>query len=154
MGNFMDFAKILEGKIRKEVESNLISEGIQVLNPGKSSADCFGGSREIDTHPAHLAFLMSQVSIHKGQAIPKKSTYPKPTVKIRPPHFLTEVQIGAFQFFIQMGSQLHPNFSSKELKQQFWLLAKLLHPDYSKDSGLKFIELKAAYKALQQVVAK
>ncbi len=154
MGDFMNFAQILEGKIRKEVESSLVSEGIAARNVDNSSAENFGGRREIDTDPAHLAYLMSQLPAAKTAFSPLKSTYPKPAPKARPPHFLTESQSLAYQFFMHWGGTLSPSFNAKELKQQFWSLAKRLHPDCPQGSGPRFIELKAAYKDLQQALKK
>lgn len=156
MSAFMDFAQILEGKIRNDIENSM---GISANSQQKQSTqrpETFSQSKEIDTDPAHLAYLMSQVNMLKTANSPRetsntsfKTGYPQPAPRPVKPHSLTPLQARAHRFFASHGLELSPAFSAKELKKGFWTLAKKLHPDCSKGSSGPFIELKSAYRELQ-----
>lgn len=133
----MNFASILEGKIRKEIESSMNSRPSPSIN-----VDNF------DTDPAHLAFILSQVSPLKSVKVASKSGYPRTQPKPITPHQLTEAQQKARNTFAKWGLELSPAFTRHELKKGFWSLAKRLHPDHSGLSGQEFMELRAAYQTL------
>ncbi len=152
----MGFAQILEGKIRKDIEASMSSSSNSQQNVDNSGAktarknqESFGQRSEIDTDPAHLAYLMSQLKTAKTSISPLKSSYPKPAPRPRTEHSLTPLQSRALRFFTSHGVDLGSAFTAKELKKGFWTLAKKLHPDHSKGSGAPFIELKSAYRELQ-----
>jgi len=142
MSGFMEFAQILEDKIRKDLESPRPNESFAGLPRNHHH-------REIDTDPAHLAYLLSQLNTQKPGPQSQRSTYPKPVPRPRKVHFLTPLQLRAHRFFTDNGAALTRDFTAKELKHGFWTLAKKLHPDHSKGSGAPFIELKSAYRELQ-----
>lgn len=133
MGKQSQFAEILESKIRSD------------LSKDQAPLEC---SREFDTDPAHLAYLMSQ--IQRLNFTSKKTTfaYPslkrptnthprvqeKPSIEL-PPHVLTETELQAANDFKNWNEALNPRFSKAELKAAFRRLAKRLHPDLSLKSG-------------------
>ncbi len=106
----------------------------------------------IDSDPAHLAYLMSQVG--KFEFRNTRSQYPKPAVRPqrpRPAHNLTASQKLSFEFLKTYVHDLSEGFTATELKKAFRQTAIILHPDRGGSAEL-FIELKAHYEELKAVV--
>lgn len=140
MGSFIEFAQVLEGKIKKEIQS---------------SSD-FHSNNELETleNPGylHLSWLLGNQEIQRKPLSVKTTPYrqyhrPPPP---RKPHKLSERQKKAWDFFHLHQAGLDLGFTKKELKQGFRTLALRLHPDQGGSSGL-FMELKEAYQALLTV---
>lgn len=89
-------------------------------------------------HPVVLFFhsgtggtvMDSRVARAYGAAIrPGAAAAPKPAAEMRPTRVLTERQQQALAHFVGLGARLHADFTSRELRSAFRLLARLYHPD-------------------------
>jgi hypothetical protein len=106
----------------------------------------------LDSDPAHLAFLMSQIS--KVQTSAPKGKYPAPAVRPqRKAHTLNAAQTQAFNFFSIYTHDFSPGFTEGELRKAFRKSALALHPDHGGNTQ-QFIELKEHYQTLQSVFTK
>lgn len=108
-------------------------------------------SREFDTDPAHLAYLMSQVQKLETPHNRAAKAYPQAPPRPVTPYLLTEPQSKAQVYFQSWDEPLSPRFTRAELKAAFRRLAKRLHPDLSLRSGQEFMELKKSYEILKDV---
>jgi len=117
----MEFAQVLERKIRKEIEreSSRTSSSSQNSHPSSEIQS------ELWTHLVGNLGTRRFETPQKGQAYHRLRPAPRP----RPNHSLSESQTLAFTFFAQQGSPLAANFSSADLKLAFRRLALKLHPD-------------------------
>jgi hypothetical protein len=142
MPTYMEFAQILEKKIRKEIERDssprsFSSENAQASNEIQS---------ELWTHlVGHLGTRRFEAP-QKGQAYHRLRPAPRP----RPHHSLNESQTQAFAFFAHQGAPLAANFSSADLKLAFRRLALKLHPDQG-GTAASFQKLMQARSILQTV---
>ncbi|MGZ3742622.1 MAG: DnaJ domain-containing protein [Pseudobdellovibrionaceae bacterium] len=138
MGKELNFQQILENKIR---------------TPGRP-LDSKNPTSTQNFDPAHLAYLMGQISQSFFRPPPPsqiRKTYPSRPTPPPPPHSLSEEQQVALSFFVLQGVQLSPAFPQKELKKAFRSLALKLHPDMNKGAESAFIELKSNYEKLNRL---
>jgi len=118
---------------------------------GNSSTNS-SASTMLDSDPAHLAFLMSQVS--RVQTSAPKGKYPAPVVRPqRKAHTLNAAQTQAFNFFTIYIHDFSPGFTEAELRKSFRKLALILHPDHGGQAE-QFMDLKDHYATLQGVFTK
>lgn len=111
-------------------------------------------STYIDTDPSHLAFLMSQIG--KFEFETRRGQYPRPAIRPqrpRPAHALSPSQKQSFEFLKTYIHDLSEGFTGAELKKAFRQTAMILHPDQG-GSPEQFMELKAHYETLQEVLQK
>jgi hypothetical protein len=108
-------------------------------------------SRDFDTDPAHLAYLMSQVQRLKTPLKAANKAYPHFPSRPITPYNLTELEAKAQAFFQNWSETLSPRFSRAELRSAFRRLAKKLHPDLSPSSAQEFMELKKSYEILKLI---
>lgn len=138
MGKFIEFAEVLEQKIRKSWMSE--------QRPSEPQAKV----QDIeDTSPTCLAQLLGKQPIYRSTLTGNKAyqRFHKP----RPAHRLNAAQIAALAFFKSQGQELSASFSKRELKKAFRALAIRLHPDHGAGSSGDFIVLKNAYDLLSTV---
>ena len=148
MGEFVQFAKILEGKLRKELRQELLQEMLPpATSPAKNSSD-LGFENEI----AHLAWLLGQTPTHRTKVAPQQTPYQKwaPRPKPRPDHKLSADQEKAFHTLKTWSTELPANFSRHELKAAFRKAAMATHPDRG-GSADRFWEAQSAYQSLSQL---
>jgi hypothetical protein len=139
MGTFIEFAEILEKKIRKEIERD--------GHPQTPSEDFRASSKihsELWTHLVGQMDAHHFQNPHQGQAYHRLRPAPRP----RPDHQLSTEQSKALMFFAKHGQDLAANFSSADLKRSFRALALKLHPDQG-GSSLLFQTLVQAREQLQ-----
>ena len=147
MGGFQDFAKILETRIRKEIEAESFS----------THSKPFEASFERDELPLGFAWILGQQGLLAPHTQEKKSENRARQaygVKLKPlpPHTLNRVQGLAFELFQNLGASLLPSFKKQDLKKAWRHVAKVTHPDQG-GSAQAFREAQAAYKTLQTVFA-
>lgn len=97
------------------------------------------------TDPAHLAFLIGQIT-RTQSASPRKFPY-KPSISPRKPHELNIFEQEAFSFFSQYQPQLSNAFTRQEIKSAFRKIALSLHPDQG-GTAQEFMQLREHYKTL------
>ena len=118
---------------------------------GTQAEKSFAGTI-LDSDPAHLAFLMSQVS--RVQSPAPRGKYPAPAVRPqRKAHTLNAAQTQAFNFFTIYIHDFSPAFTEGELRKAFRKLALILHPDHGGQAE-QFMDLKANYETLQTIFTK
>ena len=139
MGQFFTFAKVLENKIRKEIQA-------------ENSPQTQSTYIEKDTEHPHLAWLLGQANdlkVSTPTRMPSKTPYAAfaPRPKPRPSHKFTAEQALAFMLFQRLDSSMADNFSIKDLKSSFRDLAKKTHPDHNGNRD-DFSQVLTAYKIL------
>ncbi len=122
MGTYMEFAKILEKKIRKEIEQDLHASPTRTSN---STAQHTEIQSELWTHLVGHLDARRFENQARGQVYHRNRPAPRP----RPDHKLNESQSAAHAFFERHGAALAMNFSSQDLQKAFRQLALKLHPD-------------------------
>lgn len=137
----MNFAEILESQLRQEIRKKLFEE----IAPSTSSDPLIPSElwTQLVGKITPQRFMASQQA---ARVYHQLRPHPKP----RPAHVLSSEQTQAFQFFLFYGSDLHDNFTSKELKSAFRKLALKLHPDQGGQAEA-FLSLKKAFERLQMV---
>lgn len=155
MGEFQSFAEVLEKKIRREIEAEILSEVDSWLED--STASTSTQTTRLDNSPDCLSSLLGVVEPLRQNPQLKAHLYHRlrpavrPQPKARPAHVLNERQLTALHFFKTAGSALENNYSLPELKTEFRKLALRFHPDRPQGSASHFIQLKAAYDNLRLV---
>ncbi len=137
MGTFMEFAQILETKIRKEMEKSA---------PASSEK----ASPKTELHSELWTHLVGHLDTRRFETPQKGQAYHRlrPAPRPRPDHKFSAPQSEAFEFFNQQGAALAANFSGPDLKKAFRSLALKLHPDQG-GSAFKFQRLMQARAVLQ-----
>lgn len=137
MTDFMSFAQILEGKIKKDLEHDSIS------------------SPEKDTDYSYLSYILGRADLRKDQnsvrtlgKTPYHQYRPKP--KPRQAHTLNTEQAKAYAALNQI-SPLHPAFTPHELKKAYREAAKASHPDLGGNPAV-FIEVRKFYQILLELL--
>lgn len=142
MGRFEEFAKTLEAKIRRDIESELMP---------KIEADFLAG--EQDDLPRGFAWIWSQQPANpardstlsaRGRQV--YGRYHKPP----PPHVLTPAQSEARALFARFGGELSDSFRIADLRQAWRRVARRTHPDHG-GRGEDFRRAFEAYEALKGV---
>lgn len=147
MGKFMEFAEVLEKKIRRQIENDNASSTRPTENP-----------RLNDELPSGFAWILGQGPVLKVTGTVKGPGQKKGhqaygvKAKPRPPHKLSASQKIAMQVFAARGSALSESYSKSELKTAWRRVAKSTHPDHGGTSQ-GFREAQAAYQSLSQVFA-
>ena len=145
MGQFEQFAAILEKKIRQDIEAEM-REIPQF--PSENAPH----RQEIDSGPLGMSWMMGQLGKHQFTPTNKSSEYhrhrkpPKP----RPPHTLSEAQSEAFKLLRHYVSELSESFTKAELKKAYHSALFHTHPDRGGTSA-KFLAVKTAYQLLSVV---
>ncbi len=141
MPTYLEFAQILEKKIRKEIERE--------LHPGAEK----GPQPKAEIHSDLWTHLVGHVHTRhfeapqKGQAYHRFKASPRP----RPDHVFSEAQDQAFTFFTSRKANLNRNFSAADLKKAFRHLALKLHPDQG-GTSVDFQQLLKARLVLQEML--
>lgn len=155
MGQFFEFAQVLEAKIRSEIESayerNAKFEDSETSSfPYENESFPMG----TDVLPAGMAWLMGEiprnVDFPSEKATAKARNAYGVKAKPRPNHVLDADQANAFIFMKTYVSELNLSFSARELKTAFRKAALITHPDQGGNADL-FRELQSRYATLLTV---
>jgi curved DNA-binding protein CbpA len=140
MSDFTDFAKILEQKIRREIEQEV-------------NFDSGPSSETEGSDYNHMSWLLGQTPRTLNQKGFKNTLYQQyqPKVKPRPSHQMNANQKEAYFTISQYVCEFKDNFSAKDLKQAFRLAALMTHPDQG-GSATAFVKVQQAYVCLQTVL--
>jgi hypothetical protein len=156
MGQFESFAEVLEKKIRREIEAEILTEVDAWLDEDASHNG--PSSTRLDNSPDCLTALLGVVEPLRQSPQSKAHLYHRhrpavrPQPKPRPPHIFNDAQKTAYRFFHIHGEEgLQQNFTLPELKSSFRRLALRLHPDRPQGSTEHFIRLKNAFDCLAAV---
>jgi hypothetical protein len=146
MGTYMDFAKILEKKIRQEIKQELAHEHSRTSNSTAPQTEIQSG---LWTH------LVGQIGTRRFEAPVKGQVYHRlrPAPRPRPDHHLNSEQIDAMTFFASYGQPLNANFSMTDLKKAFRQMALKLHPDQG-GTAIQFQRLLKSRKSLEALFKK
>ena len=152
MSGFQDFAKILEDRIRKEIEAEVFMDS---SSPDFDAKDESFSQR--DELPLGFAWILGQqgnLSLHSQDKVTETRARQAYGVKAKalPPHALNLAQAQAKNLFNNLGAQLAPAFRKMDLKKAWRQVAKATHPDQG-GTASAFREAQAAYQTLQTVFA-
>jgi hypothetical protein len=140
MGRFLEFADLLEAKIRREIRDEKI-----VKTPRFSS--------ETESFPVGMAWLMGNVDSRVSTFTPNtsraRSAYGV-RVKPRAPHKFDATQTQSFEFLKTYVSELDFGFSPRELKSAYRKAAMILHPDQG-GTNEKFRDLHRHFENLRRI---
>lgn len=104
----------------------------------------------LSNDPAHLAYLLGNISIKKSQT--PQGFYPAPKVRPqRKPHNFSATQRLSYEFFKSWVHEFSEGFTGSELKKAFRQAAIAVHPDHGGSTPL-FLELKEHYEVLKSLV--
>lgn len=143
MGRFSEFAKVMEQKIRRDLEKEFLSEDL--VSRGENA----NFTRDFDNSPRGMAWLIGKTP--KSSLIdPRGKTAYGVKERPLPPHKLNVFQMAACRFFREHGVNLSPRFSKQELKRGFRRLALKLHPDHG-GAAHTFMDLKSNFELLMDL---
>ncbi|MFN7728534.1 MAG: J domain-containing protein [Bdellovibrio sp.] len=156
MGSFVEFADILEKKIRREVERELRTEPFSREKSPFSSEKVSLSSEfpsEFDELPLGFAWILGQGPSLKVQPQQERTGHKAYGVKVRPPtpHCLNPEQKRAFDLFSQLGTKLCPAFRAGDLRRAWRKAALATHPDHG-GTAEAFRQAQAANQVLQSVL--
>lgn len=147
MGRFLEFAELLEDKIRREIH---LQEG---YFPSENDlAQSKTENSNFDNSPLGMAWLLGELERKATVSTKGKSAYgvtarpPRP----RKPHVLNVEQTLAFEFFRRETPELNPGFTLREVKMAYRKSAMVHHPDRG-GYAENFRTLSASYLVLQQI---
>jgi hypothetical protein len=129
----MNFEQILQSKIKEQSPAGVFHQSGESLD-----------TQGVD--PAHLAYLLGQVTRQGALPRGKYAVHPRP----RTPHALTESQRQSYAFLKNWISDLSEAFTRAELKAAFRQAALLLHPDCG-GTAESFMELRGHYHRLDSI---
>lgn len=152
MGSFIEFAEILEKKIRREVENEYSSREKRESSSEKVSLSSEFPS-EFDELPLGFAWILGQGPTLKVQPQQERTGHKAYGVKVRPPtpHTLTDSQKCAFDLFSQLGTEISPAFRAGDLRRAWRKAALATHPDHG-GSAESFRQAQKAHQVLQSVL--
>lgn len=135
MGQFLQFAEILESKIRNQLKTQLKDEfEKQWSQPSTNQETTNRNNGKITLSTTEQLDWNLLLSLKKQAPIAaKKSTapaYKAPVKKAKPAHTLSEIQQKSYHFFTINSCDLPAGFTESELRQAFRTLALKLHPDH------------------------
>lgn len=136
MGRFVEFAELLEDKIRREIH-----EGKNAETPRFPS--------ETELFPSGMAWLMGQVPSRAPSAVRARSVYGV-KAKPRPAHRFDATQTESFLFLKTQVPEMENNFSPRELKSAYRRAALVLHPDQG-GTNEKFRDLHRHFENLRRL---
>jgi hypothetical protein len=155
MGEFQNFAEMLEKKIRQELISEMQDSGFQsTVHPASSPT--------VETSYPYMSWLLGQIPISKSTdarhgALKSFEKTPyircKKVVPMRPAHILTAIQRQAFDFLKRYSNELPENFGGNDLRKAYRKALLLSHPDQG-GSNQAFWEVQQAYQTLKSISAK
>lgn len=154
---FEKFAEILEKKIRKQIESELLKKASQGQNPSESPSAANSShinlGKDSNTYSETWARLFTQVNpVHfSNPTLVKRYPSQNRPTRPRPAHVMNPEQVKAFEFLNFNGAGLTLNFSKREAQASFRKLALKLHPDQGGNAE-SFQQLIAARKALMNLL--
>lgn len=131
MGQFLQFAEILENKIRHQLKDELEKQWSNKTSNEEQKNDNNCKIKLSTTEQLDWSLMLGLKK--QSQPImqnPKKPAYKVPVKKPKPAHTLSETQQKSYQFFINSQCELPTGFTEKELRQAFRTLALKLHPDH------------------------
>ena len=152
MGRFMEFAEVLEQKIRREVENEYSQRENARFSSEKSSLNAEFPS-EFDEWPLGFAWILGQGPTLKVQSSPARTGHKAYGVKMRPPtpHKLSAAQARAFELFSLWKTGLEPAFRAGDLRRAWRKAALATHPDHG-GTAETFRQAQEAYQVLQSVL--
>ncbi len=154
MGRFIEFAEMLEKRIRQEVEKEHFQREKSESRSENASVNAEFSS-EFDEWPLGFAWILGQGPVlrsHPQKIRPGHKAY---GVKARPPapHRFTETQQQAFDLFLEWGTELSRSFRTADLRRAWRKAALVTHPDQGGTSA-DFRRAQEAYAILQTVLLK
>ncbi|MBX2993707.1 MAG: J domain-containing protein [Bdellovibrionaceae bacterium] len=152
MGRFIEFAEVLEQKIRREVENEYSQRENARFSSEKSSLNAEFPS-EFDEWPLGFAWILGQGPALKVQPRPETTAHKAYGVKVRPPtpHKLSAEQTRAFDLFTAWNTGLDPAFRAGDLRRAWRKAALATHPDHG-GTAESFRQAQGAYQVLQSVL--
>lgn len=136
MGRFLEFADLLEAKIRREIRDEK-----NVETPRFPS--------ETEVFPSGMAWLMGNIQSAAPSASRARHVYGV-KVKPRPAHRFDATQTQSFDFLKSYVSELENCFSPRELKTAYRKAAMILHPDQG-GTNEKFRDLHRHFENLRRI---
>lgn len=131
MGQFLQFAEILENKIRNQLKDEFAK---QYSHPDTQSDTKNNNNCKVTLNTSEQLDWNLLLSLKKQAPMTqKKSTgpaYKTPAKKAKPAHTLSEIQQKSYLFFIHNNCELPAGYTESELRQAFRTLALKLHPDH------------------------
>lgn len=116
----------------------------------KASSSPGMNTSNVHADPAHMAYLLGQISRLEFQT--PRGQYPAPKVRPqRKPHNFSATQKLSYEFLKTWIHDFSEGFTANELKKAFRQVAMVLHPDQG-GSTQQFVELKDHYENLRTLV--
>ncbi len=150
MGQFLEFAEILEQRIRQQILSEKpdFQKSQQTKNVDFPSENPSNSSTSPKTDFG-FAWVLAHTERAESSNSRGKSAYGV-KARPRPPHKMDPLQTLAYCYFRSQIPSFGANFTRGELQKSFRLLAKKLHPDAGGTSE-DFIVLKTQHDLLASV---
>jgi hypothetical protein len=152
MGEFQNFAEMLEKKIRQELRSEMNQEATNRTEPAQ-------GPTSVETSYPYMGWLLGQIPVSQA---PKnlKSYLKTPYIQSkrpaaaapRPPHSLSTVEQKAFECLKKYGVELVDGFNGRELRKAYRKALLATHPDHGGQAQALW-EVRQAYDLLQTFLA-
>ena len=147
--DFDNFAEILERKIRKQIEAEMMFSS-EKRNKASESHNKSQGQLDKAVVWGPLMTEIAPIHFTAPEKGLKRYPTPKP-LKPRPAHTMNAAQSLSFQFFIKHGAMIANNFTKAELTRAFRTLALRLHPDQG-GSAESFQSLLQARQLLSSLI--